>query len=77
MHEHYLRKNRNKNRDFVSIQLLTWQRGAKERADGERGGVGGRLFERGDYFKYFGQRGAIIQGTLLFEEYMDFNIVKT
>ena len=35
---------------------------------------GGRLFEGGDYFKYFGQRGAIIrgrrliEGRLLFEE---------
>ena len=40
--------------------------------NGERGG--GRLFEGGDYFKYFGQRGAIIrgrrliEGRLLFEE---------
>ena len=39
-----------------------------------RGGGGGRLFEGGDYFKYFGQRGAIIrgrrliEGRLLFEE---------
>ena len=38
------------------------------------GGGGGRLFEGGDYFKYFGQRGAIIrgrrliEGRLLFEE---------
>ena len=36
--------------------------------------AGGRLFEGGDYFKYFGQRGAIIrgrrliEGRLLFEE---------
>ena len=35
---------------------------------------GGRLFEAGDYFKYFGQRGTIIrgrrliEGRLLFEE---------
>ena len=35
---------------------------------------GGRLLEGGDYFKYFGQRGAIIrgrrliEGRLLFEE---------
>ena len=39
----------------------------KEREDGKRGGRGGggglgRLFEGGDYFKYFHQRGAIIQG---------------
>ena len=26
---------------------------------------GGRLFEGGDYFKYFGQRGAIIRGTAI------------
>ena len=38
------------------------------------GGGGGRLFKGGDYFKYFGQRGAIIrgrrliEGRLLFEE---------
>ena len=38
------------------------------------GGGGRRLFEGGDYFKYFGQRGAIIrgrrliEGRLLFEE---------
>ena len=32
--------------------------GIKEREDGQRRGVGGgRLFERGDYFKYFHQRG--------------------
>ena len=35
---------------------------------------GGRLFEEGDYFQYYGQRGAIIrggrliEGRLLFEE---------
>ena len=44
----------------------------RERENGGRGG--GRLFEGGDYFKYFGQRGAIIigrrliEGRLLFEE---------
>ena len=48
--------------------------GIKEREDGERRGGGGRLFERGDYFKYFHQRAAInrgrllIDGRLLFEE---------
>ena len=26
---------------------------------------GGRLFEGGDYFKYFGQRGAINRGTAI------------
>ena len=37
-------------------------------------GGGGALFEGGDYFKYFGQRGTIIrgrrliEGRLLFEE---------
>ena len=31
------------------------------------GGGGGRLFEGGDYFKYFGQRGAIIRGRRLIE----------
>ena len=47
------------------------------------GGGGGRLFEGGDYFKYFRQRGAIIQGRrliagrLLFEEiwYVSFETV--
>ena len=40
----------------------------------ERGGVGERLFEGGDYLKHFRQRGAIvrgrrlIEGRLLFEE---------
>ena len=35
-----------------------------------REGGGGRLFEGGNYFKYFGQSGAInlIEGRLLFEE---------
>ena len=45
-----------------------------------RGG-GGRLFEGGDYFKYFGQRGAIIrgrrliEGRLLFEEIWYFDYI--
>ena len=30
-------------------------------------GGGGRLFEGGDYFKYFGQMGAIIRGRRLIE----------
>ena len=40
----------------------------------EGGGGGGGLFEGGDYFKYFRQRGSIIrgrrliEGRLLFEE---------
>ena len=32
-----------------------------------REGGGGVLFEGGDYFKYFGQRGAIIRGRRLIE----------
>ena len=32
-----------------------------------RGGGGDRLFEGGDYFKYLGQRGAIIRRTRLIE----------
>ena len=42
MHEHYLRKNCNKNRDFVSIQILTWQGRDKKKermARGVRWGV--------------------------------------
>ena len=45
-----------------------------------RAGGGGRLFEGGDYFKYFGQRGAIIrgrrliEGRLLFEEILKFSL---
>ena len=31
------------------------------------GGGGGRLFDGGDYLKYFGQRGAIIRGRRLIE----------
>ena len=31
------------------------------------GGGGGRLFEGGDYFKYFGQTGVIIRGRRLIE----------
>ena len=59
--------------DQIPLQLD--REGIKEREDGEGGGGGGvRLFEEGDYFKYFHQRGAIIQGRrlikgrLLFEE---------
>ena len=49
----------------------------------ERGGGGGRLFDGGDYLKYFGQRGAIIrgrrliEGRLLFEEIRYDNNEKT
>ena len=48
--------------------------GIKERENGERGEGGrggvGRLFEGGDYFKYFhqSQGGRLIEGRLLFEE---------
>ena len=38
--------------------------------------MGGLLFERGDYFKYFGQRGRLFEGGLLFEEYINFNYSK-
>ena len=31
---------------------------------------GGRLFEGGDYFKYFSQRGVIIQGKRLIEGWL-------
>ena len=34
---------------------------------GGGGGGDGRLFEGGDYFKYFRQRGAIIRGKRLIE----------
>ena len=46
------------------------------------GWEGGRLFERGDYCKYFGQRGAIIRGrssirgTAIIRENMDLNCRK-
>ena len=35
----------------------------RERENGEEGGVG--LFEEGDYFKYFGQRGTTNRGTAI------------
>ena len=41
--------------------------GITGREDGERGRGEGRLFEGGDYFKYFHQRGAIIRGRRLIE----------
>ena len=37
---------------------------------------GGRLFEGGDYFKYFGQRGAIIRGRRLIEEWLLFKEIQ-
>ena len=58
--------------DHIALQLN--REGIKEREDSERRGGRGRLFEGGDYFEYFGQRGAIIrgrrliEGRLLFEE---------
>ena len=45
--------------------------GIKEGEDGERGG-GGRLFEGGDYFKYFRLKGAIIPGRQLIERQLLF-----
>ena len=57
--------------DQIPLQLD--REGIKETEDGERG-EGGRLFEGGDYFKYYHQGGAIIrgrrlmEGRLLFEE---------
>ena len=48
------------------VPLHLDREGIKEREDGERGG--GRLFQEGDYFKYFHQRGAIIRGRRLIEE---------
>ena len=47
--------------DQIPLQLD--REGIKEREDGERGE--GRLFEGGDCFKYFHQRGAIIQGMAI------------
>ena len=41
--------------------------GIKQREDGERGG-GGRLLEAGDYFKHFGLRRRLFEGSLLFED---------
>ena len=46
----------------------TWQGGDKRKRIDERGGGGRRLFEGGDYFKYFHQRGWLFEGRLLFEE---------
>ena len=37
-------------------------RGKKKKKMARGGGGGGRLFEGGDYSKYFHQRGAIIEG---------------
>ena len=58
-----------------SDSTLTWQEGDKRNRRRQEGWGGGwRLFEEGDYFKYFCLKGAIIQGRrlidgrLLFEE---------
>ena len=53
--------------------LQLYKEGKKEREDGEKGG-GGRLFERGDYLKYFRLRvgdysmEAINQGNTVLEK---------
>ena len=50
------------------IPLHLYKVGIRERKDDERGGGGGRLlFQGGDYFKYFHQRGAIIRGTAILQ----------
>ena len=64
------------------IQLQLDREGIKEREDGEsngggEGGEGGwRLFEGGDYFKYFHQRGAIIRGRWLIERQLLFEEIR-
>ena len=61
--------------DQIPLQLDMGR--IKEREDGERRGVGGgRLFERGDYFKYSHQRGAIIGGRRLIEERLLFEEIR-
>ena len=50
--------------DKIPLQLD--KGGIKEREDGKRG-RGGGLFEGGDYFKNYDQRGAIIWGRWLFK----------
>ena len=45
----------------------TWQGGGKRKRRWREGWEGGRLFERGSYFKFFHQRGVIIRGTCLIE----------
>ena len=50
--------------DQIPLQLD--KEGIKEREDRQGGGGGGeRLFEGGDYFKHFHQKGAIIRGTVI------------
>ena len=43
----------------------TWQGADKRKRRYGKRGKGGRLFEGGDYFKYFRQRGAIIRGNMV------------
>ena len=50
--------------DFLSVSKMA------------RAGGGGRLFEGGDYFKYFGQRGAIIRGRRLIEGWLLFEEIR-
>ena len=53
-----------------SDSTLTWQEGDKRnrrRQEGWGGGGGWRLFEGGDFFKYFRLKEAIIQGRRLIE----------
>ena len=51
--------------DKIPLQLD--KEGIKEREDGKRGRGGGGLFEGGDYFKNYHQRGAIIWARWLFK----------
>ena len=57
------------------IPLHLYKVGIKERKDDERGG-GRLLFEGGDYFKYFHQRGAIIRGRRLIEGRLFFKEIR-
>ena len=52
-----------------SDSTLTWQEGDKRNRRRQEGwgGGGGRLFEGGDFFKYFRLKEAIIQGRRLIE----------
>ena len=45
------------------VNFLTCEEGDKRKKKAR-----GRLFEAGDYFKYFGQRGRLFEGRLFFEE---------
>ena len=50
-----------------SDSTLTWQGGDKRNRRRQEGWGGWRLFEEGDYFKYFCLKGAIIRGRRLIE----------